>query len=516
MRNTNFPFASAIGASLSRRVRNRNGSSTSLRSITSPQCTTLGLFLLLLLCSGCEVDRPSEKRYEVVSNSMFPALQGPTRQATCPSCQNHFPIAAESFRATLPTRCGNCGDRCQVSDVFTAGQTVSIVPISKNSPLQRFDLVAFDDPKTKTTQVKRVWGLPGEEIQLQRGELFVDGVMFQKSLAQFGAIAVPLSDLQRDGGRYWQRTPAQPHFTLPQVGIAEESLATPPARGAGISRGGADPWLLLPTDAIYWSYRRPAPVYPSEVPADQWMVSADVLDDYSINQGISTELHRVDQLALSIRTEEPLSGSLIVSCHVGMHDLTVEFLPTTHSTAQLPSAQGLEAESLDAPPSNPVTQLPESLDAPPSISVTQLPESLDAPPSNPVTRLLESLDAPPSISVTQLIAAQSMELCYCDGRWLLETDRQSLVIDLDRRTQEPEDGPVLPQPTWHLTSAAPVKLTQLRVLRDLYLHGVALERAASALVEGYFVLGDNVPVSLDSRGALGRISVMQVQGRVAK
>ncbi|MCC7107602.1 MAG: S26 family signal peptidase [Chloroflexi bacterium] len=119
-----------------------------------------------------------------------------------------------------------------------------------------------------------------------------------------------------------------------------------------------------------------------------------------------------------------------------------------------------------------------------------------------------------------------MELCYCDGRWLLETDCQALVIDVGGRehvpaAQVPMDVSAMTPPTWRLTCSTPVKLTQLRVLRDLYLqaagpNGAGLDRAASLQAEGYYVLGDNVPISLDSRGALGRISLTQVLGRVLK
>lgn len=424
--------------------------------------------LPLACCCGCLSSAPAPTRYQVASSSMFPALLGPTREAKCTACQFNFPVAAETYRPELPTRCERCGGPCDVAAAVHPGQTAELEPLSFNGligqnpahHLRRWDLIAFQESSSGSTQVKRVWGLPGETIELLDGELWVDGKRLCKSLSELRRLAVPVYDLNYSGSRLWW--------------LSTIDETSQPARLS-----------LQPDQLVRFQFCRPAPVHPSEVPAERWLEASPMADSYSINQGISTALHAVDDCLLSLRLSRPLDGELTIEMH--LHECVIRVL--------------LESTS----------------------------DPLESRQSSPVSNAKPISDTDPTAATWRIVGQKQIDVGWCDGRLLLESDLQSRVIEADElglafsamRNVPSADTPWGSHELFRLGASVPLVITQLQLSRDLYLaaahHGSPNRESPSALSEslaGYYVLGDNLPVSLDSRQQFGRILPSQVLGRI--
>lgn len=409
---------------------------------------------------------------------MAPTLLGPTLSATCTTCQYAFPIAAETNRPTLPTRCPNCGGLCDVDPTIHPGQTVRLEPLASPNEVRRWDLIAFQDLASSTTQVKRVWGLPGESIELRQGEAWCDGVMLRKSLAELRLVAVPVYDLARGGGCRW--------YAEGEQRIVRDSTATAEAASATLHMQASQHYHL--------QHVRPAAVHPSDVPANQWLQPSPVVDAYSINQGLSTADHTVSDGLIRLQLQRPLDAPLSIAVRFELHGgeriLEVLMHPVESSDA-------LAASDV------PTDELPK--------------------------------DMAPTTGEFRIAGRQRIELGWCEGRLLLETDLQSRVLDAEE-LETLSAAASAPQPEWQpseicrITASQAIDISHFRFARDLYLtsatdivaehsnsiadsmadhSGPAAERLA-----GFYVLGDNLAASRDSRYELGRVPAAQVLGRI--
>lgn len=154
--------------------------------------------------------------YMISTGSMAPTLLGYHRRVCCPACSLAFERGAAADlesggnRATasmgefafdlgepVTTRCPNCG-----TAVVDAG-----VPRTEGDQLlvhkhhydwrepQRWEVVVFRNPQVTTqAYVKRVVGLPGESIELRDGDLYADGVLQRKPLAVQRAQRILIDD----------------------------------------------------------------------------------------------------------------------------------------------------------------------------------------------------------------------------------------------------------------------------------------------------------------------------------
>ena len=132
----------------------------------------------------------------ISGGSMAPALIGEHVSITCSDCR--YPFVYDAQRpAELGAVCPNCGYRhTDQSAVVKRGQHVLIDRFGLWTGLpQRWDFVAFTDPdKPALSSVKRVIGMPHEQIEIRGGELYVDGQLLQKNLAEFRHMAILVHD----------------------------------------------------------------------------------------------------------------------------------------------------------------------------------------------------------------------------------------------------------------------------------------------------------------------------------
>ncbi len=431
---------------------------------------TLHLFsicwLLLIIC-GCQSN--DAIFYEVASSSMAPALLGPTLQANCPHCQNSFPIAADTYRGSLPTRCSQCGGTCQVGSQLIPGQRVAITPARAQQAWQRLDLIAFKDPVSGTTQVKRVWGLPNEKIKLQGGEVFIAGqpdavpLLLQKTLQQMMQTCVPISNYPSDKVSGWR-------IVQDKHSVAASS---PPVETLALSQPTQTdtPLTLPPNQSLQWTFRHPAPVRTAEVPAERWLQTGPIVDDYQINQGISCSLHEVADYLLTVELQAALIGELVIYCRLDTRVVPVTFR------------------------------------SPVSAAMTSQRDKNKKSSTGPVHGLVFQVD-------------RHIKLAWCDKRLLIETDLESQTIttsDLTSLNGElsneliNSDLQIAGTPMLRIEANRALRIKQIIIARDLYFEDWHSENERT---DGYFVLGDNLPVSIDSRRELGRIAPQQIIGSV--
>ncbi len=136
----------------------------------------------------------------VVSGSMAPTLYGPHWKNTCRDCE--FPwrvgqdIAPDGERFVCPN-CGYAQNDLQDAGVQRGQQTDLHSGSYWNRPPQRGEMVAFRKSAQKSATpwaVKRMVGLPGEQVSIQGGDVYINGAIWKKPWPLFERQAVLVHD----------------------------------------------------------------------------------------------------------------------------------------------------------------------------------------------------------------------------------------------------------------------------------------------------------------------------------
>ncbi|MCH8829027.1 MAG: signal peptidase I [Planctomycetes bacterium] len=175
--------------------------------------------------------------YMISTGSMAPTLAGFHKRVTCPSCGWEFPVGADvhgspgrnstsisfprrpaSANATSRANSGN-GQRDDAAQHAASRELavcpncgrhsidISALPLNQgdqllvhknayefNSP-RRWEVIVFRNPARPTqAYVKRVAGLPGEEVNIVGGDLFINGRIQRKQFARQLAMRIPVYD----------------------------------------------------------------------------------------------------------------------------------------------------------------------------------------------------------------------------------------------------------------------------------------------------------------------------------
>lgn len=146
--------------------------------------------------------------YIVPTGSMATTLLGDHREITCGNCE--YPIVLgldERGRAGRPV-CPNCGqtDLENAQAVESHGDRVLVQKFLYDfRPPERWEVAVFQFPGDPSqAYVKRVVGLPGESIRIALGDVWINGKVARKSLAEQRAMRIPIHDhqfLPRDSDR---------------------------------------------------------------------------------------------------------------------------------------------------------------------------------------------------------------------------------------------------------------------------------------------------------------------------
>ncbi len=247
--------------------------------------------LIAFLCVGVLLMRTfAAEAYVVPTGSMAPTLMGLHRELTCPNCRAPFVVGIDDDGQTGQAICPNCGHRGPdgAPAIACGGDRVLVEKfLFEFRRPRRWEAAVFRFPGEPTqAYVKRVVGLPGEAIQIVDGDVVVDGRIARKSLPEIRAMRMLIHD-----SRF------QPSDS--------NAMSQWPIRGGthpGATKSG---WTRQNDRFHHTSGPGPGP------PAEDWLVyqhcdpttgrHGPVSDFYSYNGGESREYNEVKDLGMEAR-----------------------------------------------------------------------------------------------------------------------------------------------------------------------------------------------------------------------
>ena len=166
--------------------------------------------LIVTLCLSVVLVRTfSAEAYVVPTGSMAPTLLGWHRELTCPSCHSVFVVGIEDEGQTGEAVCPNCGERGldDGPSIECGGDRVLVEKfLYEFRRPRRWEVAVFHFPgEPSQAYVKRVVGLPGESIRIADGDVFVNDRILRKSLAEIRAMRMLVHDSRfqpRDASRF--------------------------------------------------------------------------------------------------------------------------------------------------------------------------------------------------------------------------------------------------------------------------------------------------------------------------
>jgi signal peptidase I len=152
---------------------------------------TLEFLILLSLCIMLFRTFAAEA-YVVPTGSMAPTLLGMHKEIACSNCRFQFVLGMDEQGRTGRPVCPNCGkvETDVNASIASNGDRLLVQKylFDLRGP-RRWEVVVFQSPlEPNQAYVKRVVGLPGEAIQIRGGDLYVDGRIAHKDLAELRAM----------------------------------------------------------------------------------------------------------------------------------------------------------------------------------------------------------------------------------------------------------------------------------------------------------------------------------------
>ncbi len=144
---------------------------------------------LVILAIGILFSRVfAAEAYIVPTGSMAPTLLGSHRDLICPNCGIRFALGLdEQGRSGLPA-CPNCGhdELEQAPSADGAGDRLLVQKLLYDlRPPRRWEVAVFQNPEDPAQAfVKRVVALPGESVEIRRGDIYIDGRVARKTLEE--------------------------------------------------------------------------------------------------------------------------------------------------------------------------------------------------------------------------------------------------------------------------------------------------------------------------------------------
>jgi signal peptidase I len=137
--------------------------------------------------------------YRIAGGSMAGALLGRHRDVACADCGCTFACGTETLPVSPRAVCPNCGYAADQPDSALPDVPGERVLIDRAAfslrPPRRWEIVAFRRAgPADAILVKRVVGLPGETLDIRNGDVYVDGRIQRKNLSQQRAMAVLVHD----------------------------------------------------------------------------------------------------------------------------------------------------------------------------------------------------------------------------------------------------------------------------------------------------------------------------------
>jgi signal peptidase I len=388
----------------------------------------------------------------VSSGSMAPAILGPHREGRCAACGR--PLVCEAADPAVNTLdCPNCGRADNPLDprVFDGDRLIVDRAAFALRPPRRWDVVVFHCPShAQMYCVKRIVGLPGETVEVRDGDVYINGQIARKTLAEQRATAILVNDTA-------YRDPKLPP-RWQQAGLGSGT-------GSGTKQivGGQSSSLTLrPNPSPYLEYVHDRRVRGAANSVEE----TPIRDNDFYNPTTSRRLNDVTDLMLDAQLRISGAGELRLRANDGreVFELTID-IP---SGKTLLKCDGRYVKTIQL-----------------------------------VKRLV---DRPVEIVLSTF-----------EHRLLLAFDGQTELV----HDYAPAAGQARPISRPFAIASAGIKISvqRLRVFRDVYYtpptHAVdSLARKLGP--DEYFVLGDNSPISADSREWMGgeTVPARLIVGRV--
>jgi len=375
----------------------------------------------------------------VAEGSMAPTLAGDHFLLNCQQCAASFQ-ADLSVPYDLAFVCPHCYAKFIASENSLQPQNGDRVLIHRwnawTAQIRRWEMIAARDPrKPSRFIVKRVVALPGEEVMIDNGNVFVDRRLVSKSLGQLRELSIKVDD-------------------EPYPDESEESSWRPVNGVASRWIFGTDGWTCDASSLLEseWEWLQFHPKKDSDEPPK-------VFDHYAYNQNISRRLNVVNELLVTCELQADLKAELC---------LEFSHVAAVYRLMLSPSQQRYWIER----------------------DGTRWKEQ--PLPPEPVRRV---------------------EFAICDGQLLTGiNDHPGVTVAVD--VGLPKNTPV-PRIGIRHGSAC---LSRLSIDRDIYYIRPIPEQSPHRLAaDEYFLLGDNSPISVDSRDPrLGPIRRDHLLGTVTR
>ena len=145
--------------------------------------------VIAFLLSGCRQPAPMDAI--IVGGSMAPRLVGEHFDVRCADCRYSFRTDIRVPKQGV-FACPNCGfGKVEVPKEPVGSQRVTIT--SGDLP-SRWDVIAFRKNGDRDASVKRLIGLPGERIDINGGDVYVNGERVCKSFDDYDRLKIPVFD----------------------------------------------------------------------------------------------------------------------------------------------------------------------------------------------------------------------------------------------------------------------------------------------------------------------------------
>ncbi|REJ70212.1 MAG: S26 family signal peptidase [Planctomycetota bacterium] len=266
----------------------------------------------------------------VAGPSMAEAFLGPHRPVTCRDCGWQFACAESLLPERFTARCPLCGERendvAKIAPVAGTRLLLDRATFSYRAPRRWEPIVFRCAEQPAQSYLKRVVGLPGEVVELRRGDVYVNGQIERKSLAVARTMGILIDDtryrpasgrlparwrgeVEPGGGKPGTasdgsgstKTPSRWQYVDGRFVL--EAVETPDAPKVEVEPNAAA--TTHPIDWLTYRHRRRED--------DPLAASTAVNDDYATNQNVSRQLEAVDDVVAAVRLTTTGTGALFLA-----------------------------------------------------------------------------------------------------------------------------------------------------------------------------------------------------------
>ena len=406
---------------------------------------TAAATLTLSVC-GCQESKKID--CQIVGHSMAPSFKSEHSTASCDRCEFEFACDVRvgedgKFPALI---CGNCG--CQIAQELTP-QPADQVKLEPGAFVKRWDVVAFQ--RGDRVLVKRVIGLPGELVDFSEGNLLIGGRVAKKPAELWEGIGTCVFDSNPAGAdknsdqlieRIMPRSKEAWDFT--NAGIIHDSTSVP-------NDGKAVPEF----DFLDYRHRK---CYKH---SDDPKALAGVDDSNPFNQSLRRIPRRVDELDVRIEVAFAEQGTIRIQRQTtkGTISAAVEIRDDQTIALELTRRSGGDIKTLKNA----------------GIRVADRDVEISVVNYDDLIHLL--IDGMEYVDPIRFESIENPE------RFEVDVSEPFVSIGVSRETS--------------------ITIKRVSIWRDWYLYQKAPKPSVKLPLDmgdrGYYVVGDNLPVSEDSR-----------------